>query len=1843
MDDPVKLIYKYKNLNNRIQYELFIFVGFYVDEGIKKILNKIKDLNFYDALIELTLDEINKLKNIYGEKWFLKFYILDHLELTFNLIEKTDFRRKEIQKKFGSKWIENNINIFSDFEKSMYSFQYLFNKERELRQRSKRFRERRYRQMKDLQKGGEYNENDDNFEEKEEDDLEASYTLDKNKTFDEVDEFDLDELENIHKEVEIDDNLASTSKLIDKIMKNDEKNVTSKNKLIKFPTTNNENTYDGSLKNVFKKSYIYEQYIFNDDTILKIKEKICCSIELNDMFVNSGNLKHKAYLSPNRIYLWSKYSYLDIVDSKSKISKIMLGQKWIRKNELLNIDIEPNNNIKVYEDLRGEIGNIKQDLKKHGSRIRREEDDNSLLEDYKDKSYIRNNEIYMIDIFHELNLNYNPSNEKIKNLYDVYIKLYFFHLNSEDLKQILNYLNINDERNRKYEINYMKNVYNTINNDLIIENEVVKTIETYSRKSKKNIFKSNYITHAVIHTYLGHSNTFNNSSLDLFRIFDNFVMNKDYPFLNYQLVDGKLVYKFFIDEIQNNKDDVKTKWFESAPFGISFKLKIDILGLESSKFIAISLNENARLEYKVQFKEEDKATVDDIKKTYKYIKNLIIKINNENDKLKINIPEDEDFKYAFINSIQKFEFESNKSINHNNLSEFCRYFYPYVSLVIEPRKRDSKNIMKESKSKFGTYLRYKRVSKYENEAKIEHRIIYFIKNYEFTDVTLIKEIAKQFNLTEKKAAEQIKKVREKFPVIKTARKILKKLDSAPKYNHPGIGIDIQGKSRFNYKIRISGSRNKNQLNRIIKFMNVLIYLYIETYINKNSVIDKIKSKLSDLSDIAKRRHKVDDIVDLEDLVVKDVKRLTNFDSDRLGYRPEEGASHWTRSCQNSGKKKRQPQFYVYSSLDELLKKGYIYNEKTKYYEKKVKRGKKEIILRAAEQENVKDKSNNIFYVCDPEVNNEYMHVGFLSKSKNPNDLCEPCCFKKDPLESNNKDKKNYYLRCMGRIKDDNVKKINKIDLDKIYILQDTNKIQSGRFGFLPASLDFFLNVNLNNSVIIKNHYLVNTNKTYLFKYGVNISDIPFINTISNIYDISNEDIINKIYKILNDDKNDIFFNSLNSGDLRTQFKTRDKFLNFLKTNKRNINHEILLDLISKPNIISPNGINFYIFEKETNIIKSEFEKKQIKEDFNLICSNYEDDIYRTNSTRDNVLMLKDGKIYFPIFEIDKQKSNQRSKITKYFKFNNVIKQCLEFYNLGCNNETNINLSNSSNRDLNYSCKIINEELTKLNKNKYNIKYQYIDTRNKCRYIILNNNYLIPVYPSGSLHNVDVIYNIDKYVKSFDKAIEELIDFNSNVSLDFIPNGFLFTDKNNDKYKINALLINNTIEIKINSDYFNENKIISLAKKLKRTKFLKVNNMNENIIDENIINNKIIYDDRIIQINKRLYNNESYELFRLELNNYLNLNTNIKDKIIKILNNNKINNKDRSKLLKLLIYKYIDSDLHSLIMSGGSNKILNINDEDVNYENIKINNKREICNSNINKELCNKNINCKWKSNSCKFTVNSKQAINFVNKVVNELIYDDMKSKEILSLSNYYVDDIVDFTHFSRREGESIIKNDLPNMNEYLNKIFGENNIPIIGKKKFYITGKSIFDDNLNNPIEKIGNMFIQNLIPNNYTILRAFCNSYYWINNNLLNKKSRNLGYYSDLQTNLTNYFIGSIISFLSDENNKSYIFSNLEKYINLSINSYIQNLSTPNNFYQNGIIELTILSKIYNICIVILNNYFDIIYIFKNGVIIYDSQNSKQDIKKYNNEDFLKNNIVILYDYSIKSSKPNKIKSIYF
>ena len=237
----------------------------------------------------------------------------------------------------------------------------------------------------------------------------------------------------------------------------------------------------------------------------------------------------------------------------------------------------------------------------------------------------------------------------------------------------------------------------------------------------------------------------------------------------------------------------------------------------------------------------------------------------ENNKVKIEIPNDDRFKYAFINTIQQFKLPDKYTIDHNDLSEFSRYFFPYISLVIEPRKRQSKTgKSKDDSSKYGTYLRYKRISKYENRTRMHIRILYFMRNYEFTEKELVEEISKQFNVTGDIASKEIDFVKTKYGnAIKKSRKVLKKLKNVPKSKPPGIGIDIQGREKDKYKIRITGARNKNQLENIVSFMKVLIYLYIETYLLKKPNRQKLKDKLKELTNIAKRRNKVNELVDYQ--------------------------------------------------------------------------------------------------------------------------------------------------------------------------------------------------------------------------------------------------------------------------------------------------------------------------------------------------------------------------------------------------------------------------------------------------------------------------------------------------------------------------------------------------------------------------------------------------------------------------------------------------------------------------------------------------------------------------------------------------------------------------------------------------------------------------------------------------------------------------------------------------------------------------------------------------------------------------------------------------------------------
>ena len=1008
----------------------------------------------------------------------------------------------------------------------------------------------------------------------------------------------------------------------------------------------------------------------------------------------------------------------------------------------------------------------------------------------------------------------------------------------------------------------------------------MKDIEIIKKKNANEytkLFQENFVIHSIIRVYL--MDKF--KTLDLFRIFDNFMLNEDYPFIQYQPADGTPRYRYSEKYLMENENkEIIMKWFENSPYGISFKIRVS----EKSdyKYMAINLSDNGRIDYKIRWKEEYMSTVNDINKTYHYIRKLIDKINFENKKhhIKLNVPNDDQFRFAFINTVQRFELPNSFVINHNDLSEFSRYFFPYISLVIEPRKRQSK--MKKSelseKSKFGTYLRYKRVSKYENKTKIEHRIIFFMRNYEYDDQSLSNEIGKEFNITNEQAFEEIKAVREKYPNLKKSRKVLKKLENIPKYKLPGIGIDIQGKHRNRYKMRIAGARDKEQLSRIIVFMNVLIYLYVETYLYKKPDRQKMKDVLKHLTKIARRRNKVEEIVNNES-TIRTVKQMASIDKKRLSYKAEEDQNQWTRNCQNSGDdKKRRPQQFL--NVEELYKLGYVWKETLDefqfgHFERTVtvdaegktssNKKKKKIVLRAIKLPLDESGENFVYYTCGPEENGKHMYIGFLNKSKNPFGEAMPCCFIKDHFYSKNKDKRNFYLKSIGITQEEDHDE--KMSGDQLYILQDSNKIQEGRFALLPKYLDVLMNFMLGNSRKIKNHYLLST-PGYYFKYGTKQDEYKYLNAICSIFDITIVEIKTRMIKFLENDKNLMIFTSLNNGDIRTQFGTIESYIAYIKNNIY-LEYPYLNDLISLPGVIRKNGINVIIYQKKLRYIKKTLEKEKIKESYYIICQNPENVEYLKNPERETAFIVKESKNYYPIIMMKKESEQLKNmEVMKTFKYksepNNVIEHIFEYYKINCQSEYRVLVSDKSAG--NYNAKETNKILLDIGKKEYQPIYQIVDARYKCKFLVTQGNYIIPTIPSGTIYDIKIIKNLDKYLSDYNSTHKYLENISSltNQKLKLNPIGIFYSEKRGKNYVVTAMMTESYDSVPIME------KLMSIEH-VKRNNLQVQNKPNDDVIDREILkgNSNAVIDNRIYYVSKNKYETELYQLFRYHLSYYLN--------------------------------------------------------------------------------------------------------------------------------------------------------------------------------------------------------------------------------------------------------------------------------------------------------------------------------------------------------------------------------------
>ena len=197
-------------------------------------------------------------------------------------------------------------------------------------------------------------------------------------------------------------------------------------------------------------------------------------------------------------------------------------------------------------------------------------------------------------------------------------------------------------------------------------------------------------------------------------------------------------------------------------------------------------------------------------------------------------------------------------------------------------------------------------------------------------------------------------------------------------------------------------------------------------------------------------------------------------------------------------------------------------------------------------------------------------------------------------------------------------------------------------------------------------------------------------------------------------------------------------------------------------------------------------------------------------------------------------------------------------------------------------------------------------------------------------------------------------------------------------------------------------------------------------------------------------------------------------------------------------------------------------------------------------------------------------------------------------------------------------------------------IPKLGRRN-KISKTSIEDDFIE--IIELSDKFIQEVKNNDNSIVRAYVNSYYWLNNNLYDTSSRNLGFYSNLQTKMTNLFKAYLIDYILNNTFNKEFSDDLSKHIELKEGKNFF-LSAINRFKKNvnntdGIVELIVLSYMFSYPIIVYDNFDNIKYIFSNGPV----KVNEKTISKYKS---IKDSIILKFEYEGENKIPYKISAIY-
>lgn len=1686
---PYKIIHKFRNANNKYQYLLYVFVGQLHDERVQAALESIKTQGLVEALMRLSRPNLAVLEEYYGKDWYWHFFPAAHVRRALRGPGAADLARR-----LGEDWAAAHLPP-RPAEPPRLPFD--------------EFVRRKHKLLKTMQSGGHASAGAGQPP------AGAAEALGGAE-----DEFSL---------ADLDEELAvqqAAAVQVDVVAEERREAF-----YLPFRAAKNASYQEEELAAVREKQYVYGMRIYHDDTVEDLREKISVCLQNNPAL-----FEQPLTIPPYAQYLWGR---------RGK-QRFCLTHTYIHEFDPVQELVEPDAP-RLYARAEGRFGELFALLNKSGRLISFKNNDATILQELAD--YFEHGEIFLLDLYSEL----KPELEALRDssaFFATYVRYYFPLVGAEHFGQIRQMLADGDT----LEFGRIEAQHRAALERRLLTNEIMQSVDRlrFEGLTEKTSLRSEpqKLMHCIVYAYVRGLDRVTNrdrtdlrsghGASDMYRIFDNFEVDEDYPLVTYQVPNRDVAQKIYNRVADVTLEGVK-KWLQSVSFGLVFKVRT-----APGKYMTVNLNMNGRLEFKAQWKEEESARLEDVRALYAHVERLFAKINRENTKLQLFVPAEQDYMFSFINVLQEFSIER---VDHNKLSDLARYFFPYVTLVVEPKKRRAKR-EQSSSSKYGTYLRYRRITDYDSVARIERRVLYIIKNYEAREDALVQVIAGEFNLVESQASRIVRDTLAKFPHVKKSRNRLKNLAELTKLKQSGIGIDVQGRSSSQLKIKYTGLRHLFQAADIEAVVRVILYVYDQLYNRKNPRFTRYAEVLRGLTGVARRKRLVVDRVVQEGGPTR--ARLRFLDEAR--FRNLEGLD-WARACQNSGAIRRQPK--QIGGPDQLLRDGYAFNPRSKLYEKQVQVGKRKLTLYAAALES--PDGQDLYYTCSPEENNDYFRVGFLTKGVG--DRCVPCCFKKHQGDSQNKFKRQHYNKCMNKVMADIYRaqySVEGLRPNDLYLLQSDRRAHDYKFQLLPYHLDILLNLMTHRKVETRKQYLADAPRGVFLKYGV-LRRNSLLQAFSMLYD-SNEFTVRERLLAFED------WFLVRNGDLLARYGGLEALREDLRY-LENPSIEELHDALCHPGVIAERGVNLYLFRRAGG-------------DYFLRCVNPEDVHQFEDPARDVVLMLEEDGVYYPIVLVHKKRYNIRVERVFRDETGAQLRRLLAPYL-----QNNCGAATAAALVRHFYPKIIYPDIREA------VTGQFLNSRFKCVFLVLEGRFPLPVSEGGAVHGVEVVPDLNPLKRGLAETLADLRGFVARFpQLALEPRALVYNAERDGRYRVYGFQIDEVRVVPVQSGFLTEEEIYA---QVPRSLPLR-NELIASKIDRQIARRSRVVDERVRAINAYRYRTELYELLRLHLSHFLARYDELRRRVRELIREGAESSKAAlrngvadptararaRKALKLLLLRALSPKLYGKLAgrAASGEELVVLGDKPT--DDYQLSNKRELCELRTEREDCDGSSHCAFHGDRCRLVVSADLLLDGVLRLTEELLVPGIKRNELLSSGEYFVSDIVDQNYYTARANQSIIKRDTArSASLHSEKVL----------QTIFRTDEDIFDDpaaERGEPHRVFGSTVEQRIVPQSNTVFRAFANGYFWLNSSAATIEERNLGFASRTQANVANYVKSRLIDWLR-EHDAAELAALLPGYapeeLDLALNKIIMNEAYVSTDLHR--IELTLLAEIFQVAVRVLDS----------------------------------------------------------